>query len=509
MAFNASDWGRRVLLTGLTPSASFSGFVALVSLDNLPVESIDAGTNSAINGGGDLRFSTDSAGVNQLPLEVVSYVTSATESSRYVQLWIRFPTYASGTREVYMFYKKAGETQPAVVAAFGRNEVWQDREYQYNLFDSSAIIDSTGVTTPTVSGTPTDDQTSPFGSGVRFGISEFIDLEQNVGDTTGDITLRAWINPNTSNSFGTIISIRDGGSFSYQWRLEALDPAILIGSSSPDSPGPDLLIGTWVQLTLTVSGTTITYYRDGSSLGTQTVTGDRSLNSSIDTFIGNQQLGAPLHDILSSLANVSASFGAISSDLISSEYDNQNNTSTFWTTGTPEDTSTDISVTEQLKNINYASLDPVITLTGALSITENLVNTDYNALNPAITLTGVISITEQLNNVNYTSLDPIIDLTGLVDIIESTVNTNYISLNPSILLTPEPIGIVSTACFNGDIERLVFDGFISQLGFGGNIESHALNGTIERLETNGNIQELEFNGNSKRLVFNGTISTIC
>ena len=44
MAFTASDWGRGVLLTGLTPLSSLSGFVSVVSLDNAPTESIDAGS---------------------------------------------------------------------------------------------------------------------------------------------------------------------------------------------------------------------------------------------------------------------------------------------------------------------------------------------------------------------------------------------------------------------------------------------------------------------------------
>ena len=90
-----------------------------------------------------MRFSTDDQGANQLPLEVVTYVTNATEASRSCQLWVRFPTYASGTREVYMFYKKTGETQPAVGAAFGRNAVWQDYIGVYHCEDSN-YTDSSG-----------------------------------------------------------------------------------------------------------------------------------------------------------------------------------------------------------------------------------------------------------------------------------------------------------------------------------------------------------------------------
>ncbi len=201
-----------------------------------------------------------------------------------------------------------------------------------------------------------------------------------------------------------------------------------------------------------------------------------------------------------------------------------------------------ISITEELKNINYASLDPVISLSGSISITENLVNTNYTALNPVIDLTGIVSITEQLKNisytglnptitltptgvivvneklvnVNYNSLNPTVDLTGLVDITESLVNTNYTALNPvitltsgaieiieqtvntqynainpSILLTPEPIGIVSTVCFDGVLVELIY------------------NGLQNNLEYNGKSINIEFNGNFNELEFNGTIQTTC
>ena len=184
-----------------------------------------------------------------------------------------------------------------------------------------------------------------------------------------------------------------------------------------------------------------------------------------------------------------------------------------------------ISITEQLKNINYTSLDPVITLTGSISIIENLVNTNYTSLNPVITLTGVISITEQLKNITYTSLNPTIDLTGVIEITESLVNTNYnslnptitltsgaieiieqlvsvqyTSLNPSILLTPEPIGIVSTVCFDGVLVELEYNGLQNNLNF---------NGKSINIEFNGNFNELEFNGTIQTTCNPGSIKTNC
>ena len=339
MSFTGTLWDRRVQLTGLTPSASLSGFVALISLDNVPVEAIDAGSNSALNGGGDLRFSTDNAGVNQLPLEVVEYVTNATEGNRRCHLFIRFPTYASGTRSVWMFYGKAAETQPAVGAPFGRNAVYVDREFQYNLHDSSTIVDSSGNSTPMVNGTPSNDQTTPFGSGVDFPLAgDNVDLQAKVGSTLGDVTYRAWVKAPTSATFSTIMSIR-AAAFEFQWRLESLDPALLIGGGSPNSPGPVLVTGTWFNLVMTISGTTIDYIRNGISQGTDSVTPTRTPETA-NTFLADIDAVSPPSGVeyLGSLADMSIEFGAVPIAQLVSEYDNKNDTSAFWATGTPEST---------------------------------------------------------------------------------------------------------------------------------------------------------------------------
>ena len=78
-------------------------------------------------------------------------------------------------------------------------------------------------------------------------------------------------------------------------------------------------------------------------------------------------------------------------DYLSAEYDNQSSSTWF-------------------------SNDGWNAVSGTISITENVVNTNYTSLNPTIGLTGLISITEQVVNTNYTSLNPTIDLTGLVSV---------------------------------------------------------------------------------------------
>jgi hypothetical protein len=143
MAFTASSWGQGLLLTGLSPGSSLSGFTAVITKANLPTSALDTGSLSCLNGGGDWRFSTDIDGVNQLPVEIIDCVTNATASSTKFEAQIRFPTYSSGTRSVYAFWNKTGQSQPLDSASFGSEEVWQDFIAALHLYDGS-LADSTG-----------------------------------------------------------------------------------------------------------------------------------------------------------------------------------------------------------------------------------------------------------------------------------------------------------------------------------------------------------------------------
>ncbi len=77
MAF-PDGWGRKqkitIQSTQVVGSGSHSDLPVLVTLDHLDTEVVDAGSNSALNGGGDIRFSTDSAGSTQLACEIVDFV---------------------------------------------------------------------------------------------------------------------------------------------------------------------------------------------------------------------------------------------------------------------------------------------------------------------------------------------------------------------------------------------------------------------------------------------------
>jgi hypothetical protein len=349
MAFTAANWGRGVLLTGLTPLSTLSGYVALVDLSNVPVESIDAGSNSALNGGGDLRFSTDIDGLNQLPLEVVSFVTNASAPSRSCQLWIRFPTYASGTREVYMYYNKIGETQPAVGAAFGRNAVWVDTRARYNL---ASLLDSAGTYDLTTVGSPTAGVLDPFGGNSAYEFSGSGQYLQNNSwlRVPDDNIISFWYRSDDLSS--TTVALSQGLLAGTRW-----DSLLLRNGTSYEvnrgmtgtNGGTPKSVWTMVHIRLLSGANEL--YENGVLIGTNT----QSLNAGLtpDMLLAGLARSGSKLELDGALSGVTWSkvLPANVPDFVSSEYSNQS--SLFWTTGTPFTPSGGGITVTALLNSNY------------------------------------------------------------------------------------------------------------------------------------------------------------
>ena len=141
---------------------------------------------TVLNGGGDLRFSSDAEGNNRLSLEVVQCDTSAEELECYIKV-----TSISSTLPtwVYIFYGMPGETQPAAGAAFGSEDVWSNN-YEF-CFHGDDDDDSAGNIT-------TQDYNGSFAAGK---VGQAFDLDgvndRLALDSLGALsayTVEAWIN---------------------------------------------------------------------------------------------------------------------------------------------------------------------------------------------------------------------------------------------------------------------------------------------------------------------------
>lgn len=119
----------RTKVTG-TPT----GFVLLVTKDMLPTSVIDAGSTSAQDGGGDIRFTNDSAGSQRLPIEVVDFHPDATSGNRRCEIWVNMNGYepTTSTDKVIYGWCKASTTtsQPWPQQAYGAEAVWSSLDYR-------------------------------------------------------------------------------------------------------------------------------------------------------------------------------------------------------------------------------------------------------------------------------------------------------------------------------------------------------------------------------------------
>lgn len=140
-----------------TMSGSHSDFVAYLKhadFENGVLDLLD-------DGGGDIRFSSDEAGNNQLPCEVVEF--DKTGSS--IQIWVKIPTATTGTI-IYIWGDNTGASQPVATDPYGRNAVWSDYWAAYHFTD---LTDSSGNSNDlTVVGTPTNTAVDIIGEAYDF-----------------------------------------------------------------------------------------------------------------------------------------------------------------------------------------------------------------------------------------------------------------------------------------------------------------------------------------------------
>lgn len=504
--------------TGKIPSSQ-SDFVWLATEDNFPAAAIDGGSSSILNGGGNLRCYTDSTKATQLPIEVVTFVTGGTPS---VQVWGLSSSLGVGGT-VYCEADSVAITQPTVTDAYGRNAVWVDYFAVYHGVD---LIDSSGNgnNLTAFNGAQVNSNSS---FELTAASSQYFSVDSATGLTSNSVTISGSISPKSDTGIGQGVAqlraaLSDDSSDSYRLTLQdnvANNP--IRAQVSNEAVGvffADTTVGasfsSYNYCSSTFTETDLSVYLNGSNSSSASGSSTLSFGAII---VGAWRVSvSPTQYANAFLKDVLFYNGLKSAGAIESEYNNQSDPSTFWSTSSWTDSGGGITVTESLVNSNYTSNDPSITLTGNISISETLVNSNYSSLNPTITLTGVISISESTVSTEYTSINPIIDFTGLVAVSESVTNSDYTSLDPvitltsgaiqiteqvvgaqyqakppSILLTPPPLPIVSTVCFNGYIQELIYNGFINEVSF------------------NGTAQELIYNGNMKDVVFNGTIQTTC
>jgi len=203
MAF-PDGWDRKAELSIESGKVSTSGasggdltdFPIVFTEANLPSEIF----NQAKADGGDIRFTTDAAGTNPIPAEIVDFDTSGSTA----EIWTRAPSLDGSSDELHVWWQNSGASQPASSGALGSEAVWSsDFNAVWHLGESGSTF--TDSTSNDNSGSGTD----ITNAGVNGQIGDAVDLTNN-DDAIGTGEHSQF---STSDSF----------TFTFWWNRDSLD----------------------------------------------------------------------------------------------------------------------------------------------------------------------------------------------------------------------------------------------------------------------------------------------
>jgi hypothetical protein len=344
---SGNDFYRTITINpGQVSGGPLSSFPVLVNYTDNSMKSVGNGGNVIDASGKDITFTSDPNGTALLPFELEHY-DSVTGN---VVAWVNIASLNNGSL-FYMFYSKSGATDLS-----NKNAVWETNfKGVYHSVENvnsspSSIFDSTsnGLTLITdTTGSSPGSAAGKIGNAVNFsaanqysGTKALSSVNSNM--PTGSRTISAWINLNTLLSYdggqsslislssqsgyfpetGEYIVVTDSGTLKYN--VQAGWTSYFTSASSPISAG------TWVFVTATYDNSTMRLYVNGSLAGSLSAPGLGFAPYPFD--LGYAQYGYPRYSNWK-FDEVRIASVARSAGWITTEYNNQNNPSAFYTVG--------------------------------------------------------------------------------------------------------------------------------------------------------------------------------
>jgi hypothetical protein len=387
------------------------------------------------NGGGDVRICTDSAGTNQLPVEVVSLDNVA----QTCVIWTRKANYA-GTGELYVFIGKAGETQPAVTDPFGRNAVWADYLFVHHLNDSSSLINAQGSVdwnVDSVTGTLTTSSESPFNhSSVNFDGSSFARIVNNVGIadvSTDPRTIQVWARPTNlpNDEMGMLVrDVNSNGGFKFYFDNNETvsgnsDTFILNSDSTSDrvtTTGNNSAVANAWQMIHVANQRDVVQnaYYNGALV-------DTANGTPMSTFQGDDQLIGGTSGYVSSewqgqLAELRVVKSFLSGDYIATEYANQSDPAIFYGTPTIATTGGATGVTADTA---YTINAPTFTSSASVTLPSPIADASFTLAAPTFTASADASLPQPIGSGAFSIASPLFSANVDASLPQSMANAAF------------------------------------------------------------------------------------
>jgi hypothetical protein len=286
--------------------------------------------DNTINGGADLRFSTDSSGKTRLAHEVVSWDTSGKTG----EVWVKANTLGATTNTpIYVHYKNPTASALDENEAFGKHQVYvSNYKASYKLLNT---IDSTSNSRDLTNTNSVVFTTGKTGLAADLGTTNVtnkkLEVSSNLGITTGNITMFCWgyIAARTASYKDPFMALASG---TIEYRLHITNTGVVASRhiglvSFEETTEFATNLDTWYFLTLTynTATSTLSLYVDGQLKHTKNTSGT---GSTIGNYfaVGNSSQGNNLRGKVDSAFVYS---GLLTADEIQTLYNNQNSPSTF------------------------------------------------------------------------------------------------------------------------------------------------------------------------------------
>ena len=360
-------------------STALTNFPVLITLDHLDPEVVDGGSNSALNGGGDLRFSSDAAGNNRLAVEVVEFVTSATAGNRRCQIWVKIPSLsATADTTIYVWYNKAGESQPAATDSYGSRAVWSDFEAVWHMEDDPSaagpqILDATGNghdLTSSGSMTSSDVVSGAIGNAIAFdGSNDRFALASNAIISNGSYTITSYVNWSGSNSYNAVVA--NASPWSGIWINNSNGGrAVYSDGNQRFSNSSTVPANTTVKVDFVVTGGDSQHFFDGVADATSTV----AISSGNFAYVGSESTSGGF--LTGWLDEIRVSPVSRTASWLKTEHNNQNNPAGFASKGSPESAGGDTQDPTAATLSSTGKTDTTVDL-GWSGATDNVAVTGY------------------------------------------------------------------------------------------------------------------------------------
>jgi hypothetical protein len=304
--------------------------------------------------GGKVRFCSDD-GLTEYPYEIVSYDDTAETGEVHVLL---DSLSAVSSKKIYAMVGNASASPYAVTDTYGRNNVWGDYAHVYHG-DSTTDATGNGATLATF-GSPSLGVTGKMGLAYDSGAGEgyYADgISAEVVSGTDTAVLQSWFYIDSDTNPGAdwlqsiiywgrvgdsiAVSVGDGGAGEDKIHAHSRGGNT---ESQSDAQGTTLSEITWylVHCVFDQSGNVVTLYINGTQdVQATSYTDNSGAFTELSLGLYPQDAAPPDWSDGMNGKNDEARFriGAISAGWITTEYNNQNSPSTFYTWGAREDNS--------------------------------------------------------------------------------------------------------------------------------------------------------------------------